>query len=105
MIYIENLIDAENRMRAAPSTFKSVLGDIYLFHKNKTYRHRRQLALKRKIKFKKSNDAYNMASLLCLPDILKNKSVPFAENKKILMGLALPKKKISTEDLVFLGFK
>lgn len=105
MIYIENLIETENRLPSNPATLKAVLGDTFLYNQNKIFRNRREMALQQKIKFKKADSSYNISSLLCLPQILKQKSVPFSENKNALINLDLPVKKITVDDLVFLGTK
>ena len=105
MIYIENLIETENRLPSNPATLKTVLGDTFLYNQNKIFRNRREMALQQKIKFKKADNSYNTSSLLCLPQILKQKSVPFSENKNALINLDLPAKKITVDDLVFLGTK
>lgn len=105
MIYIENLLESEKCLPKNSKTFKNVLGDTFLFSANETYRIRRLMALRLKIKFKKGSVSYGMAPLLCLPKILKNKTVPYIENKKFLLDLDLANKKISIENLIFLGTK
>ncbi len=105
MNYIENLISTENKLSKNPLAIKSILGDAYLLKENETYRTRREIAKQLKIKFKKADGAYHMAPLLCLPQILKAKTVPYIDNKDALVGLKISPKKISVSDLGFLGFK
>ncbi len=105
MNYIEKLIATENKLSIDSLAIKTVLGDAFLLKENETYRNRRKIALQLKIKFKKATDAYLTSSLLCLPQILKTKTVPYIENKKALIDLKIPVQKISIDDLVFLGTK
>jgi hypothetical protein len=105
MNYIEKLISFEKKLSTNASAIKSVLGDAYLLKENETYSTRRETAKKLKIKFKKADSAYHMASLLCLPKILKTKTVPFIDNKDALNSLKIPTQKISVDDLNFLGVK
>ena len=105
MNYIENLISTEKKLAKNALAIKSVLGDAYLLKENETYHTRRETAKQLKIKFKKADSAYHMASLLCLPKILKTKTVPYIDNKDALIGLKIPAKKISIDDLNFLGVK
>ncbi len=105
MNYIENLISTEKKLSKNTAAIKSVLGDAFLLKENETYHTRRETAKQLKIKFKKADSAYHMASLLCLPQILKTKTVPYIDNKDALIGLKIPAKKISVDDLNFLGVK
>lgn len=105
MNYIENLISTEKKLSKNTTAIKSVLGDAFLLKENETYHTRRETAKQLKIKFKKADSAYHMASLLCLPQILKTKTVPYIDNKDALIGLKIPAKKISVDDLNFLGVK
>jgi hypothetical protein len=105
MIYTKDLITAEIRLKPKSCVINSVLGDGYLFEKNKTYRTRRQTAVDLKIKFKKANKFYNLSPLLCLPSILIQKTVPYFENKKIIADFNSNSIKITADELLFLGTK
>jgi len=105
MNYIETLITADNKLSKSNAVIKSVLGDAFLLKENETYSLRRETAKQLKIKFKKADSAYHMASLLCLPKILKTKTVPYFDNKEALVSLKIPSKKISINDLAFLNVK
>lgn len=105
MIYIKDLIAAEIRLKPKPCVINSVLGDCYLFQKNKTYRTRRQTATKLKIKFKKADKFYNLSPLLCLPSILIQKITPYFENKPIIASFNSNSKNITVDELLFLGTK
>lgn len=105
MNYIENLIATEKKLTKNSSAIKSVLGDAYLLKENETYRTRRETAKQLKIKFKKADSAYHMASLLCLPKILKTKTVPFIDNKEALLSLKIPPQKMTIDDMNFLGVR
>ena len=105
MNYIETLITTEQKLFPMKSAIKSVLGDAFLLKENHTYRTRRETAGQLKIKFKEAGISYHLASLLCLPKILKTKTVPFVENKIALASLKIPRGTISIEDLNFLGIK
>ncbi len=105
MNYIEKLISTDKNLSKSSPSITSVLGDAYLLKENETYRMRRETAQQLKIKFKKADDAYQVASLLCLPKILKTKTVPYINNKKALIDLKIPARKISIDDLAFLGIK
>jgi hypothetical protein len=105
MIYIEDLIKTNGTAATPTRGLKFALGDAYLLKNNKTYLCRRKLATQKKIKFKKSDNTYNIVPLLCLPHILKSKTVPFYENEKAIRDLLIPKKKITANELIFLGFK
>ncbi|MBC7753225.1 MAG: hypothetical protein H7Z71_03235 [Moraxellaceae bacterium] len=105
MDYIETLINTEKKLAPRKLAIKLVLGDAFLLNENHTYRMRRETAQQLKIKFKKADSAYHLASLLCLPNILKSKTVPYVENKLALNSLKIPLRTISIADLNFLGIK
>ncbi len=105
MIYIKDLIAAEIRLKPKPCVINSVLGDSYLFEKNKIYRTRRQTAANLKIKFKKADKFYNLTPLLCLPSILIQKTVPYLENTEIFANFNSNSQNITVDELLFLGTK
>lgn len=105
MIFIENLIRTDDHLHQSLSSIKTVFGDAFLLKKNKIYRNRRTTAQKLKVKFKKADPSYHIAPMLCLPQIIKSKTVPYVENKQALIDLNIPLKKLSIDDLVFLGVK
>ncbi len=105
MNYIETLIHLDNKLPRNKFSLKAVLGDSFLLKENATYLQRRKTALEFKINFKKADDTYIVAALLCLPQILKSKTIPFLDNKNALLKLRIPQKKISVDDLSFLGIK
>jgi hypothetical protein len=105
MIYIKDLIATEMHLKPKPCVINSVLGDAYLFEKNKIYQLRRQIATDLKIKFKKSDKFYDLSPLLCLPSILIKKTVPYLENKNAFSHFNSNTQNITIDELLFLGTK